>query len=92
LKEKLAPLQDEYCGMFTKVAVMSYIILHGCSIEGASEVAETDNQEILVLLKSIDKRLENIYYHLADIRREMPKVPYYGDLLQDITKAIEKSV
>ena len=52
-------------------------------------MAETDNREILALLKSIDKRLEDIHYHLADIKREMPKVPYYGDLLQDIVKAIE---
>jgi hypothetical protein len=28
-------------------------------------------------------------HDLADIRREMPKVPYYGDLLQDIVKAIQ---
>jgi len=58
-------------------------------MEGASEVAGTENREILALLKSIDKRLEDIYYHLADIKREMPKVPYYGDLLQDIIKGIE---
>jgi hypothetical protein len=51
---------------------------------------ETDNREILALLKCIDKRLENINYYLADIKREMPKVPYYGDLLQDVVKAIEK--
>ena|GEM_PF-871968 len=52
-------------------------------------MAEADNREILALLKSIDKRLENIHYNLADIKREMPKVPYYGDLLQDITNAIK---
>ena len=57
--------------------------------KGASEMAEIDNREILALLKSIDKRLEDIYYHLADIKREMPKVPYYGDLLHDIIKGIE---
>ena len=51
---------------------------------------EAENKAMLALLKSIDKRLEDINYHLADIKREMPKVPYYGDLLQDITKAVEK--
>ena len=52
-------------------------------------MTEIDNKEILALLKSIDKRLEDIHYHLSDIKREMPKVPYYGDMLQDVVKAIE---
>lgn len=47
------------------------------------------NKEIIDVLKSIDKQLKDIKYDLADIKRQMPKVPYYGDLLQDIVKAIE---
>ena len=53
-------------------------------------MSETDNREILVLLKSIDKRLADINYNLADIKRGMPKVPYYGDMLQDVVRAVEK--
>jgi hypothetical protein len=48
-----------------------------------------DSKEFLEVLKSIEKQLGDIKYDLADIKREMPKVPYYGDLLQDIAKAIE---
>jgi hypothetical protein len=48
-----------------------------------------DNKELLEVLKRIEKQLSDIRYDLADIKREMPKVPYYGDLLQDIVKAIE---
>jgi hypothetical protein len=52
-------------------------------------MSEGDNKEIVEVLKRIEKQLADIKYDLADIKREMPKVPYYGDLLQDITKAIE---
>jgi len=55
-------------------------------------MTEKDNKEIVALLKSIDKRLTEISYNLADIKREMPKVPYYGDMLQDIVMAIEKQL
>ena len=48
-----------------------------------------NSKELIDVLKSIDKKLEDIKYNLADIKREMPKVPYYGDLLQDIVKAVE---
>jgi hypothetical protein len=48
-----------------------------------------DNKELIEVLKRIEKQLADIKYDLADIKREMPKVPYYGDLLQDIVKAIE---
>ena len=48
-----------------------------------------NSKELMDILKSIDKKLEDIKYNLADIKREMPKVPYYGDLLQDIVKAVE---
>jgi len=53
-------------------------------------MADNSNKDIVTILKSIDKRLENINYYLADIKREMPKVPYYGDMLQDIAKAVER--
>jgi hypothetical protein len=48
-----------------------------------------ENKEMLEALKRLEKQLGDIKYDLADIKREMPKVPYYGDLLQDILKAIE---
>jgi hypothetical protein len=51
-------------------------------------MAEDDNQEFIEVLKRIEKHLIDIKYDLADIKREMPKVPYYGDLLEDIGKAI----
>ena len=47
------------------------------------------NKEIVEVLKRIEKQLGDIKYDLTDIKRQMPKVPYYGDLLQDIVKAIE---
>jgi hypothetical protein len=52
-------------------------------------MADGDNRELVEVMKRIEKQLEDIKYDLADIKREMPKVPYYGDLLQDIVKAIE---
>jgi hypothetical protein len=48
-----------------------------------------DNKELIGVLKSIEKKLGDIKYDLDDIKRGMPKVPYYGDLLQDIVKAVE---
>jgi hypothetical protein len=47
------------------------------------------NKELIEVLKDIKTQLGNIKDDLADIKREMPKVPYYGDLLQDIVNAIE---
>jgi Tfp pilus assembly protein PilO len=47
------------------------------------------NQELVGVLKAINAQLSDIKDDLADIKREMPKVPYYGDLLQDIVKAIQ---
>ena len=47
------------------------------------------NKELIEVLKDIKAQLVHIKYDLADIKSEMPKVPYYGDLLQDIVKAIE---
>ena len=52
-------------------------------------MTEGDNKELIGVLNRIEKQLGDIKYDLADIKREMPKVPYYGDLLQDIVKAIE---
>ena len=47
------------------------------------------DKELVELLRRISKQLEDIRYDLADIKREMPKVPYYGDMLQDIERAVE---
>ncbi len=52
-------------------------------------MAEGDNKEMVEVLKRIEKQLGEIMFDLTDIKNGMPKVPYYGDLLQDITKAIE---
>lgn len=52
-------------------------------------MTDDDNKEIIEVLQRIEKQLGDIEYDLADIKREMPKVPYYGDMLQDIIKAIE---
>jgi hypothetical protein len=49
------------------------------------------DKEILEVLKDIKTQLESIQYDLVDIKREMPKVPYYGDLLQDIEKAVRET-
>lgn len=48
-----------------------------------------DDKELINILKGIEKQLVDIKYDVADIKNHMPKVPYYGDLLQDIVKAIE---
>ena len=52
-------------------------------------MADGDNKELIEVLKRIEKQLGDIKYDLVEIKREMPKVPYYGDLLQDIVKAVE---
>ena len=49
----------------------------------------SDDKELISILKGIEKQLVDIKYDVADIKNQMPKVPYYGDLLQDIVKAIE---
>ena len=50
---------------------------------------DSDDEELINILKDIQKQLVDIKYDVADIKEQMPKVPYYGDLLQDIVKAIE---
>ena len=47
------------------------------------------NKELITVLKEINDKLGDIKYDLKDIKNNMPKVPYYGDLLQDINKALE---
>jgi hypothetical protein len=49
------------------------------------------NKDLVEVLEGIKTLLGGIKSDLADIKREMPKVPYYGDLLQDIAKAIENN-
>jgi len=55
----------------------------------SEKIANSENKEIIEVLKRIEKQLGDIKYDLDDIKREMPKVPFYGDLLQDIVKAVE---
>jgi Tfp pilus assembly protein PilO len=52
-------------------------------------MTDGDNKELIQALKRLEKQLSDIKDDLADIKRQMPKVPYYGDLLQDIVKAVE---
>ena len=48
-----------------------------------------DNKEMISVLREINEKLGDIRYDVRDIKKVMPKVPYYGDLLQDIAKALE---
>ena len=57
--------------------------------KGVKKTTEGDNKELIEVLKRVEKQLGDIKFDLADVKREMPKVPYYGALLQDIIKAIE---
>jgi hypothetical protein len=61
----------------------------GARVKRSELMISDDNKEFLEVLKRIEKQLSDIKFDLEDIKREMPKVPYYGDLLQDIVKAIE---
>ncbi|MDD5605300.1 MAG: hypothetical protein RBR99_00060 [Dehalococcoidales bacterium] len=47
------------------------------------------NKELIQLLKEINEKLDVIKYDLKDVKNAMPKVPYYGDMLQDITRAVQ---
>ena len=51
-------------------------------------MTDSDNKDLIEVLKRIEKHLVDMKYDLADIKRQMPKVPYYGDLLQDIVRAV----
>ena len=48
-----------------------------------------NTKEVVEGLKRIEKLLVDIKYDITEIKQGMPKVPYYGDLLQDIAQAIE---
>jgi len=52
---------------------------------------EGENKEIIDVLKRIEKQLVDINFELGDIKKQMPKVPFYGDLLKDIVSAIENT-
>ena len=49
------------------------------------------NKELIGVLKEINEKLGDIKFDLKDIKANMPKIPYYGDLLQDIKKSIDDS-
>jgi uncharacterized protein (UPF0335 family) len=55
----------------------------------SKKMTDGDNKELIEVLNRIEKQLDGIRFDLADIKREMPKMPFYGDLLKDIVKAIE---
>jgi hypothetical protein len=57
----------------------------------SKKMTDSDSKELIEVLKRIEKQLGSIRFDLADIKKEMPKVPFYGDLLQDIVKAIDAS-
>jgi len=52
-------------------------------------MSDGENKELIQVLKRMENSWADIKDDLADIKRQMPKVPYYGDLLQDIVKAVE---
>ena len=52
-------------------------------------MSDGDNKELIQVLKRIEKQLSEIKDDLEDIKSQIPKVPYYGDLLQHIVNAVE---
>ncbi|MDD2472075.1 MAG: hypothetical protein PHT28_04060 [Dehalococcoidales bacterium] len=48
------------------------------------------SKELIQLLKDINEKLDVIKYDLKDVKNSLPKVPYYGDMLQDIAHAIQE--
>jgi hypothetical protein len=52
-------------------------------------MTDGDIKVLIEILRRIEKQLGDIKFDLTDIKIQMPKVPYYGDLLQDIVKAVE---
>ena len=49
----------------------------------------SSDKELLKLLKEINEKLDDIKYDLKDVKGSLPKVPYYGDLLEDIIRSIK---
>ncbi|MDD2251599.1 MAG: hypothetical protein WCS74_04570 [Dehalococcoidales bacterium] len=47
------------------------------------------NKELIQLLKEINEKLDVIKYDIKDVKNAMPKVPYYGDMLEDIERAVK---
>jgi hypothetical protein len=50
---------------------------------------EDSNKELIKLLKEISEKLDVIKFDLKDVKNAMPKVPYYGDMIEDVVTAIE---
>ena len=50
---------------------------------------EDTNKELIKLLKEINEKLDVIKFDLKDVKNAMPKVPYYGDMIEDVVAAIE---
>ena len=50
---------------------------------------EDTNKELIKLLKEISEKLDVIKFDLKDVKNAMPKVPYYGDMIEDVVAAIE---
>ncbi len=50
---------------------------------------EDTNKELIKLLKEISEKLDVIKFDLKDVKNAMPKVPYYGDMIEDVVTAIE---
>jgi hypothetical protein len=49
---------------------------------------EDTSKELVKLLKEINGKLNDIKFDLKDVKNAMPKIPYYGDMLEDITRAV----
>lgn len=49
------------------------------------------NKEIIDLLKQMNEKLDDIRFDLKDVKTNLPKVPYYGDLLEDIARAVKET-
>ena len=50
---------------------------------------EDTNNELIKLLKEHSEKLDVIKFDLKDVKNAMPKVPYYGDMIEDVVTAIE---
>jgi len=56
---------------------------------GEGVIMEDTNKELIKLLKEISEKLDVIKFDLKDVKNAMPKVPYYGDMIEDVVTAIE---